>query len=411
MTSVLIKNVTLPWGERSDVSVIGNKIAEIGRRITGEHEHVVDGTGCLLIPGLVNTHTHAAMTGFRGIADDMPLQEWLENHIWPAEKENVNPEFVYWNTLLACVEMLRSGTTGFVDMYFHEDRVMQASEKAGIRVWAGEGILGLMEPVEETLEKTRTLLKKKTELANVIVTPHSVYGCNEEELMTAKEFALERGLLVQIHAAENIKEVKEFMERTGMRPVEFLHSIGFLDEKTILAHGVWVTDQEIMFVREDGASVSYNPESNAKLGSGVAPVVEYAREGVNVTIGTDGCASNNNLDMIQEMRTALFLQKVLHKDPACLKAEQAFKMATENAYSFLELNAGLFEGAVADLVLVSLKKPHMQPVHDALSNLVYSGSGSDVVMTMVNGKIVYDGENVLGVDEQEVLEKVKGFWE
>ncbi len=411
MTSVLIKDVALPWGEKADVSVIGNRIAEIGRRISGEHEHVVDGRGCLLIPGLVNTHTHAAMTGFRGIADDLPLQEWLEGHIWPAEKEKVNPEFVYWNTLLACVEMLRSGTTGFVDMYFHEDKVMQASEKTGIRVWAGEGILGVMEPVDRTLDRVKSLLDNATELARVIVTPHSVYGCSEEELVRAKEFAEERGLLLQIHAAENMTEVKEFMEKTGMRPVEYLHAIGVLDNRTMIAHGVWVTDQEIGLLKEAGASVSHNPESNAKLGSGVAPVVEYLREGVNVTLGTDGCASNNNLDMVQEMRTALFLQKALHKDPSCLKAEQVFKMATENAYRTLGLDAGIFEGALADLVLVSLKKPHMQPVHDALSNLVYSGSGSDVVMTMVNGRIAYDGERVLGVDEQEVLEKVKGFWE
>ena len=174
---------------------------------------------------------------------------------------------------------------------------------------------------------------------------------------------------------------------------------------------MWLTDQEIRLVAESGASVSHNPESNAKLGSGVAPVAEYLRSGVNVTLGTDGCASNNNLDMVQEMRTALFLQKVLHKDPACVRAEDALRMATENAYALLGLDAGIREGAVADLALVSLKKPHMQPVHDALSNLVYSGSGHDVVATIVNGRIAYDGERVLGVDEQEVIERVRGFWE
>ncbi len=408
--SILIKDVMLPWGRKASVSILGNRIVEVGKNIKGEHEHVLDGKGCLLVPGLVNAHTHIAMTGFRGIADDLPLQEWLEEHIWPAEKEKVNPDFVYWNSLLGIIEMLKSGTTGFVDMYFHENKTAEAVEKAGIRAWLGEGVADTFEPVEKTLAKVEQLMKTRTDYVNVIVSPHAVYTCSEETLAKTAEFAEEHDLLLQVHAAENKKEVKDSLEQTGMRPVEYLNEVGVLSPRTLIAHGVWVTDQEIQMISESGTSVAYNPESNAKLGSGVAPVREYIGKGVNVVLGTDGCASNNNLDMVQEMRTGLFMQKVVHHDPTALRAEEALALATHNAYNFLSLDVGLEEGKLSDLALISMKKPHMQPVHDAVSNLVYSGSGPDVIATIVNGRLVYDGKEVLGVDEQEVIEKVNGFW-
>ena len=367
----------------------------------------------LLIPGLINTHTHASMTIFRGLADDLPLMTWLENYIFPVE-QHLRREWVYWGAKLAIAEMLRSGVTLFADMYLFEPEVIKAVEEAGVRGLLGEGLFDFPSPGYGPLEKglalTRELLATYAShpRIRIMVCPHATYTCSPETLRQAKEIADEFGALVHIHLSETREEVSLIKARYGRRPPEHLAELGLLDENLLVAHAVQLNDEEIELLAERGVKVAHCPESNLKLGSGVAPVPALLEAGVSVGLGTDGPASNNDLDLLTEMRTAALLQKGLSFDPTVLPAQQAFQMATElgaRALGF-ESCGRLAPGFKADLVVLDLGQSHLTPWHDPLSLLVYSARGGDVSDVMVEGEFVMREGKILTFNEEEARTRV-----
>jgi len=314
--------------EKGSVAIQGDSIVAVGachdveKRF--EARDTINASKCLVMPGLVNGHTHAAMTCFRGIADDLRLEDWLNNYIFPAEAKNVNKELVYWGTLLACAEMIRSGTTTFCDMYIFEDETARASSKAGVRCLVGEVLFDFPSPnfksPSEGLEYTEMLIHKWADdpLVNIIVEPHALYTCSEGLLRDAKALADGYNVPCGIHFLETKHERQELTKKFGKNPVQYLHDIGYLDDHLIAFHCVAMDDEDIRLFSEHGCKVIHNPESNMKLASGVAPVPDMLKKGIAVGIGTDGCASNNNLDMFQEMDMAAKIHKAYRLDPTVI---------------------------------------------------------------------------------------------
>ncbi|MBX6423020.1 amidohydrolase [Thermosulfurimonas sp. F29] len=363
----------------------------------------------LVFPGLVNAHTHAPMTIFRGLADDLPLMVWLHNYIFPVES-HLRAEWVYWGAKLAVCEMLRSGVTCFCDMYLFEPWVIRAVEETGVRAALGEGLFDFPSPGYGALEKglnlTEELLKnfERHPLINIMVCPHAVYTCSPETLKKIRRIAERYGATVHIHLSETEDEVKECVSRYGRRPVAHLDSLGLLTGNLHIAHAVELTDGEIELLARRGVSVAHCPESNLKLGSGIARIPEMLAAGVRVTLGTDGPASNNDLDLLSEMRTAALLQKGLYRDPTVLPAREVFRLATEEgarALGFPECGR-LERGFRADLVTLDLTRPDLTPVHDPLSLLVYSARAGAVVDVMVEGHWLMRRGKFLTVNEEEV---------
>lgn len=361
----------------------------------------IDCTGKLLMPGLVNTHCHAAMTLQRSYADDIALMEWLNDYIWPFEAHQT-PDDVALGMTLGVVEMLLGGVTSFVDMYYYQDRCVETVRRLGIRAMLGcnyfdNNIEEVFPQMERALE-----LSADCDRIRIAAAAHSGYTCSPENIVRGKEFCRRHGLHFMTHIAETLDESRIIRERYGLTPVEHLDALGVLDERTIGAHCIHVSDSDIRTLAERGVAVSHNPQSNMKISSGVAPVERMRAAGVLVTLGTDGTCSNNDLDMIEEMRTAAFLQKSATGDPVALPAYEALRLATVNGAKALGYAPGelgvVSEGALADLVVIDLQKPHLQPVHDAVSNLVYCGKASDVETVVVDGQIVVDGRRVRGVD-------------
>jgi 5-methylthioadenosine/S-adenosylhomocysteine deaminase len=351
------------------------------------------------MPGLVNLHTHAAMTCLRGLADDLPLQKWLHEHIFPVEAAHINDENVYWSTLLAIVEMIKTGTTTFCDGYFYED--------AAARAVAGSGIRGILAKVSG--EQVYGEWQGKSPLLKTSVFCHSPYTCSPETLSHAKEICAEHGVLFQLHLAETQAEVAEIRERFRRRPVGHAEALGLLDDNTLCHHAVMVTDSEIELLAQTGVGVSHNPESNMKLASGVAPLPEMLAAGVKVGLGTDGCASNNNLDIFQEMDTAAKLHKIHQGDPALCSAVQVAGMATKGGAAALGMidEVGTLEsGKKADLVVIDLNQPHLTPMYEPCSHLVYAARGADVRDAVIDGKVVMRQRQLLTIDEMETMAKV-----
>ncbi|ODS37066.1 N-ethylammeline chlorohydrolase [Candidatus Altiarchaeales archaeon WOR_SM1_SCG] len=408
---ILIKNCIFKGKEQS-ILIENNKIKGIGK-IKGEHDYVIDAKNKAVMAGIVNTHTHLAMTLLRGIADDLPLDEWLNNHIWPYEREHLNPEFCHVGSLLGCLEMLKSGTTCFFDLYFFEESTFKAVEKSGMRGFLSQGILDFPTPEYEAGEAIRTAkkfiekFKGKNERIKPALGPHAPHTCSSETLIAVRNLANKHNLKINIHISETRDEVKRIIEKTGMRPVEYLNEIGFLGDDVTAAHCVWLNDNEIKILKEKGVCVSHNQVSNMKLASGIAPITKMIDAGVNITLGTDGCASNNNLDMFEEMKTAALLHKVSNLDPTKMPAKKVVEMATTNAYQALDLNCGIEEGKLADLILIDLKKPHLTPMYNFNSHVVYSAKGSDVDTVIVGGEILMENREVKTLDEEEILEKAK----
>jgi 5-methylthioadenosine/S-adenosylhomocysteine deaminase len=401
------------------VGVSGGKIQALGTGpVSGRTDarEYLDARGGIVMPGLVNTHTHLPMTLFRGLADDLPLKSWLEEHIFPAERAVIAPESVLWAALLACAEMALSGTTTCCDGYFFEDSVAEAVEASGLRAVLGQGIIdhpapGVPDPAGN-LAAARRFCRRWQARAKTIrasVFCHSPYTCSMETLVGAKRLCEEFGLLFQIHAAETRWEIEHLRATRGATPVRLLERAGLLDERTLLAHGIWVDAEDIAAIAGNGAKVSHNPESNMKLASGVAPVVEMQAAGITVGIGTDGCASNNDLDLFQTMDTAAKLHKVMRRDPTALPAETVVRMATIDGARALGLEAeiGSIEpGKQADLILIDTRKPHLTPMHHPASAVVYAAKGSDVQTVMVAGRLVVRNRRVLTIDIEEVMERV-----
>lgn len=406
--SILIKNI-LYKKKITNIYIENNIIQEIGTKIN-EANHIIDGKNKAIIPGLTNTHTHAAMTLFRGYADDMELHEWLEKKIWPIEARLTEKE-VYWGTKLACLEMIKSGTTTFNDMYFYGESAGKAVEEMGIRGVISEVFFDMfnIEMREKNIKKTKKGVEKlknfKSDRIIPALGPHAVYTVSKEGLRLIKELADDENLLIHFHLGETRKENIDCWKQNGKRPVPYLEEIGFLGENLIAAHCSWIIINEIKILAKHGVKISHNPVSNMKLATGgVMPYSEMRENNLVISIGTDGAASNNNLDMFESMKFATLMQKAHRWDQTVMPAYEVYEMATINGAKALGLNAGVIEeGKLADVLLIDLKKPEMTPNHDLISNLVYSANGSCVDTTICNGKILMQNRKVVG--EEELLEK------
>lgn len=412
--SILIDNVTIIGNEikKGSVLIEDDKIMEISEK-TGSHDadKVINGEKKVLIPGLVNTHTHLSMNLLRGLADDLPLDTWLNDHIWPVEA-HLTGEYCYAGALLACIEMIKSGTTTFNDMYFFMDDVAKAVDEAGIRGMLSHGMIDLGDEEKRRAEFKETLriIEKCHDTAEgrikVAFGPHAPYTCSEELLKGVRKKADKMGLKIHIHVGETEFEVEQIIEAHGSRPFEYLDEIGFLADDVIAAHAVWLSDKEIEIIKEREVNLSHNPASNMKLASGISPVSKLTDKSVNVSIGTDGAASNNNLDMIEEMKLTALLQKVNTMDSTVLPAQKVFEMATINGAKALGLQGeiGTIEvGKKADLVLLDMKTPNLAPFRHPISHLVYAANGSDTDTVICNGEILMENKKLEVVDEAEVI--------
>lgn len=391
------------------VAIRGERILSVGKRADIEKQfqasHRLDRPEALIMPGLINTHTHAAMSLFRGIADDLKLEDWLEKYIFPAEAKNVTPDFVLWGTRLACLEMMLSGTTTFVDMYYFEDRVAQAAEEAGMRGVLGETILKFKSPdaaaAKNALQFTEKFLQqyKNDSLIVPAVAPHAIYTNNDADLQAARKLANKYRAPLIIHLSETKTENDDAMRTRGMTPTRLLAKLGILDGPTIAAHGVWLDDADMEVLKAHGTGIAHCPSSNMKLASGVAPVVKLLKLGLPVGLGTDGPAgSNNDFDLMEEMNLAADLQKVTTRDPTVVPAQQAVAMATIMGARVAGLDGeigSLESGKRADFITLRLNRPHAVPLYNVYSQIVYALKGSDVEDAIVNGKpIVRDGQSL-----------------
>lgn len=420
MESILIKNAQVitcnPRNEvfRGDVLIEGNRITKLGE-VREKADYVIDGKGKVALPGLINAHTHLAMTLFRGIADDMELMSWLAEKIWPLEMK-LRREDVYWGALLGCLEMIKSGTTCFVDQYFFMDAVAQAIEEIGMRGIISHGIIDLRDEerrkrdIREAVRIVRDFHGKADGRILAMFGPHAPYSCSKECLLEVKDLAKKFNVRIMIHLAESEGDVRNTISFQGEKPIEFLQKIGFLGPEVLAAHCVQTSEEEAEILKKNNVKVAHNPQSNLKLASGIAPVWTFIKKGITVAIGTDGAASNNNLDMFEEIRTCSLLAKVRAGDPTVVDATTALRMGTiEGAVAVgLEKEIGSIEiGKKADIALVDLRKPHLVPLHNITSNLVYSANGCDVCTVIVDGKILMENKRVLTVDEEQIIEKAQ----
>jgi len=385
----------------------------VARYSAGE---TLDAAGAIVMPGLVNAHTHAATSLFRGFADDKPLKEWLEETIWPAENAFVDPERVRWGTLLAMAEMLRGGTTTFLDMYFYEDAVAAAAKQIGMRVVLGEALFDTAGPSKlpflEALDYNHHLLEtyRRDPLISVSVQPHGTYTVSPDNLLRAKSLADEFGAVFGLHASETAQEVAEVRRKTGYSPPQLLAHLGLLDERAVLFHGVHLDQAEIATLAETRAGVVHCPEANLKLASGVAPLPALLRAGVRVALGTDGPASNNDFNLWGEMQMASKIHRGVSGDPMAVSARQVLAMATRAGADLLGLGdqiGSLEVGKRADMILVGLDEPHLVPMYDVHSLLVYAVGRADVDTVLINGRPVMRDRQLLTVDEAEVIARVR----
>ncbi|MCU0571639.1 MAG: amidohydrolase [Syntrophobacteraceae bacterium] len=376
----------------------------------------LDLAGHLIMPGLVNTHTHAAMSCFRGIGDDLPLDRWLNEVVFPAERSVVAPEMVYWGTQLSCVEMLGNGVTTFCDGYFFEESAARAVRDSGMRAVLGQGILDY--PTPDHAEPATARSRAESFLASFPegdgrIRPslfcHAPYTCGPDTLRWVKDLCRELGILFQVHLSETEWEVRTIEEVYGRRPVLHLDALGLLDQGTLAAHAVWVNGEEARLLAERKVGVSHNVASNMKLASGVAPLPALLEAGVTVGLGTDGCASNNGLDLFREMDLTAKLHKVTRLDPMVCPAGTVLKLATAAGAATLgwEGEIGSLEtGKKADLIALDINQPHLVPMYDPVSHLVYAARGSDVRYAWVNGRLLLERGNFTGVDAARAVAEV-----
>jgi len=398
--------------ENGAVAVAGDHIVDIGTRAAIDKayrpQRRVDRPEAILAPGLINTHTHAAMSLLRGIADDKKLQEWLQKFIFPAEAKNVERDYVEWGTRLALAEMALSGTTTYTDMYYFEDTVAQVTKQAGLRGVLGETVIGFPAPDYKTPQASLAATEKFMQMyANdplivPAVAPHAIYTVPDDVLKLCRALANRYQKPLLIHLDETKTEHDEALAKRKKTPTATLDSLGVLSGWTVAAHAVWVTDADIAILRMHGTGLAHNPSSNMKLASGVAPVIKILRTGLSMGLGTDGVAgSNNDHDMMEEMDLAAKLQKVSLNDPEALPAEQAFAMATITGARALRLDniiGSLEKNKRADMIAVSLAEPHGMPLYNVYSQLVYALKGSDVTDVMVNGKPIVSDRKLLTID-------------
>lgn len=422
---ILIYNCTiLPMNGKDTIIKNGSiatekdRIIYVGRETKApkiKAEIIIDGRGKVATPGLINCHTHLPMTLFRGIAEDQPLTTWLTQTIWPLEAK-LTPNDIYQGALLGCLENIKNGTTTFADMYFHEEKIAKAVEKAGLRAVLAQGIIEA-----ENREKGERMLKEGVEFAQKYngyvdgrvttqLGPHAVYTCSPQLLTQTREEASKLGIGMHIHLAESKQMAQLVKKRYGLTEIELLESIDFLKSNVLAAHCIHFTEKEMRIMAKHNVKVSYNPTANMKIASGTPKIKTLIDLGITVGIGTDGPASNNNLDMFEEMKTAALLQKIRYMDPTVLQAQQVLEMATtDGAKSLgLEKTVGSLEvGKKADIILIDFRKPHLTPLHDPYANIVYSARGSDVDTVIVDGKLLMEGRKVKTLDEEEVMQKAQ----
>ena len=421
---VLLMDEALTLIEKGAIAVKEKEILEAGtsddilKRYTSSQ--VIQGEGRVVLPGLINTHTHAAMVYFRGIADDLPLAEWLNKHIWPAENKWLSPAFISDAVELACLEMLKGGVTTYNDMYFFEDAAGETCKRMGMRAVLGSGILDFpsvsAKTTDEYLDNAEQFVQKwkDDELITACIAPHALYTCGTDTLKKSKARAEKLSVPIHIHLSETEWEVGEIKSRYNRRPVEYLAEIGFLDETVSAAHCIWLDRHEIELLAKYNVGVAHCIESNLKLASGFAPVADMISAGVKLSFGTDGAASNNDLNILSEMSTAAKVHKALSKNPTVLDARTAVLMATRWGAEVLGIGdrvGSLETGKMADIISINLKKPHLTPLYNVYSHIVYATMASDVDMVMVNGRMVVCNGRLVSADEAEILSKAQKWYE
>jgi 5-methylthioadenosine/S-adenosylhomocysteine deaminase len=406
----IIKNGWIGIKDGMIVCIGGEKNASI----PPDADETLDVNGAILLPGLVNTHTHLPMTLFRGLADDLPLMEWLNAHMFPAEAAHVGPDMVRAGTLLACAEMLLSGTTTCCDGYFFEDIAAGAVETAGMRAILGQGVIdfpapGVPDPKENVAHALRFAEKWKDR--SPLITPsifcHSPYTCGEKTLKKAKAAASKRGLLFQIHAAETKAELTQLRNEKGASPIGYLDRLGLLDSQTLLVHTIWVDKEDIALIARRNAAVSVTTESEMKLASGIAPLPDFVTAGIRVGLGTDGCASNNDQDMFQEMDMTAKLHKVHQLVPTVMDARTVLTLATMGgalAIGMADKIGSLEIGKQADLIVTDTRQPHLTPMYSPASHAVYAAKGSDVSDVMVAGRWLVRSRELLTLNREEIID-------
>ena len=421
---ILVKNGTVLTLDAGDTEIIDGAVAIEKDTITAvgttdefgdwSVSQVIDAHGGIIMPGLINSHTHAAMTCFRGLADDLQLMTWLNDHIFPAEAK-LDDQKVYSGTLLACAEMIMSGTTCFCDMYLFEDAVARAAKDAGMRAVVGEVLYDFDSPnygpIENGIGYTQNLIDSWQEdpLISIAVEPHSAYLCQPKLLKKAFNLTQSYGLPLVIHLAESKSEVEQIKERYNRTPVEHLAEIDVLAPNVLACHCVELTENDISLLQRFDVKVAHNAESNMKLASGVAPIPRLLDAGICVGLGTDGCASNNDLDLFLEMDTVAKLHKARALDPTAMNARTVLKMATNQSARALGLNqfiGSLETGKKADLIVIDTRKPHLTPMYNPVSHLVYSAMGSDVTTTIINGTVVMEDRKLISLDLKKIQEDI-----
>jgi 5-methylthioadenosine/S-adenosylhomocysteine deaminase len=425
--SILIRHSTILTQNDSrqqlqgDVYIEDHRIVEISKKpLSIEADYKIDGTKKLVLPGLINTHTHIPMTLFRGYGDDMLLKDWLAQRIWPIEAK-LDKKNIESGTELGLLEMIASGTTSYLDMYYFEDTIAKVTEKVGMRGFLGFALIDFDTPeykASELIPQCEQFMKrwKANALISPVVAPHSMYTCSPETLQKSLEVATKHRVPLHTHCSETRDEVYDIEKRYGVRPVEQLKKIGLLQKGTILAHCGWITKNEILEMKNAGVAVSHCPVSNMKIATGgYAPIPELLDGHVPVGLGTDGAASNNTLDMFETMKFCALVHKNHRWDPTVLPAQTVVDMATIGGATCLGVQqtlGSLEEGKTADLIMIDLKKPHLTPIHDPVSHLVYAARGTDVCTTIVNGKPLMLDNEFLTIDMQETLARAEqDAWE
>lgn len=412
----LIKNAVLldmvgeqPNIRKKDILINEKIIEKIEDKIEENVDNIIDAKEMIVMPGLVNTHTHLAMSIFRGYKDDRKLMDWLENAIFPVE-DKLRPDDIYWNSLLSCIELIKSGTTTFNDMYFRMDKTIEAVEKSGMR-----GVISWCitdDSINDKPERTREYYKKynyKDSKIKIYVSAHAPYSCNPETLKLCVDLAKELNTGIHIHLSETMDEEKTIRERYAQSATEYLNDVDLFDVPVVLAHGIYISDSDLEIIKNIKGGISHNPISNCKLSSGICNVTKLRENGINVGIGTDGIGSTTTLDMFEEMKMAAYLQKVNTMEPTSINAYEILKMATIEGAKVLGLDneIGTIEvGKKADIILIDNNKTHLYPENDICANLVYSANGADVDTVIIDGKIVMQGREIIGMNETEVKAKV-----
>jgi 5-methylthioadenosine/S-adenosylhomocysteine deaminase len=404
--------------EGGAVAVEGSRIAAVLDRgaLFPQAEETLDATGMLVIPGLVNTHGHVPMSLLRGLADDKKLMEWLNDFIFPAEARNVDEEFSYWGTLLSAIEMARSGTTTFTDMYYFEESIAKAVDEAGLRAVLGQTIIGFPAPdfktPDDALRATETLILKWKDHPRIVpsVAPHALYTTDLEVVAKARELSRRYQVPFQLHAHEAPEEDVAVRAKYGETAATLLEERNLLGPGMILHHAITLTDTDIALLAKRGVAVSHNPQSNMKGASGLARVPDLLEGGVTVGLGTDGPASNNNLDLFEEMDTAAKVHKLVRSDPTVMPAKEVFRMATRGGAKALGLEAlvgSLEAGKRADIVLIDVRQPELTPMYDVYSHLVYAIKGAHVKTVLVDGRVILRDRKMLTLDESAVMAKAR----